>query len=252
MVFALRRNLAGAFALAGLALSGCGLLFPELDPSYGAVDDYMLGDFGYSRVYTNFDGSKVFGDQQGTYCQGGSYLGGGSEQSEDRTKDNFDGKIDKNKNQVKDIDKRASQCANKRKEKGAYDGQFGCDRPALIAATSRMAMAANPPADQWESFHRGRERCSNADAATVADPCYAANLDDDRANRTYLEQENRKLEADRKQFEACVDDRKRQVRASQPPSQGVSPGIIILQSPTYYQRPRQQQRPPSSGGTHKE
>ena len=245
MAFAPRRNLIGMFALAGLGLAGCGLFFPESDVPFEAI---IIDFVGGTMVSQTLDGDTVYGGSSGMYCNGGSYRGGGSQASEDATKKDMENEINYEKDRKREDDKELDKCEGKRVPQSTFDGPAGCDRAQRDKYRAAYGLANF---DGHPDYLDMVDKCSKADSAAYANPCNGPHLDGLLEDRKRHEKSIIDLEAKLASFKSCVDDRKRQAQANQPPRQGVDPAIILMNPGLFQPRPRQQPqqtRPPTSSG----
>ncbi len=237
----LRRALNGAIVAAGISLSGCGFLFPELDFPIDAISEQGIGPVIIAILA---DGTERYGGGQGMHCAGGRYAGGGDKNSEDDTKKALEKRADSLKNDIKEMNRASDQCKGKTKSTGAYDQAAGCDRGSQAALIGRMS-GPGASGETEKEFHAADANCMAADRAAAADPCSEGNNSARQAARDRRAADLQDAESQRKRFDDCAKDRERQAG----PAPTVSPGFVV--TPGMFSRPpsRRQQEPSHGGKT---
>ncbi len=231
-----RRALNGAVLAAGLGLSGCGFLFPELDYPIDALSEQGIAAIVIAVLA---DGTERYGGDQGMHCAGGSYRGGGDKNNEDNTKKALDKRTDSLKDDVKAMERASDQCKGKTKTAGAYDAAAGCDRGRQAELIGRMS-GSGASGETEKEFHAADASCMAADRAAAADPCSEGNSAARQAARDRRAADLQNNENQRKRFGDCAKDREQQAGVTQQPA---APTIVI--TPGMFTRPPRQQQTPS-------
>jgi hypothetical protein len=237
---AARRVQTAAVLAAGLFLSGCGFLFPELDYPIDVLEQRQVGPV---LVETRIDGTERYGGEQGIHCAGGRYAGGGNEDNVKRTKDGLERHVDGLKDKIKDTDKQSERCKGKFSPQSEYDGRNGCDRQRMSALYASAA-PTNSPSASYNDYVDMSGKCIAADRAADQDPCseYVESVRKLKRNSWA----NDLQDAQRRQvrFQECNKDRERQAGVTQQPT--VTPGMVLTPGMLAPRQPSRRQEPTHS------